>query len=200
MTTTLNTQGLLPKYQPFRSAPWNYMGTESKATFPANVVDWILIELRSDSTTIVSRRAGLLLSDGSVVDIDGSGPVKFKNVSGGNYYVVVRHRNHLAIMTASAIPLSSTSSVLYDFTTSQLQAYGTNPMKDLGGGLYGMCTGDGNQDGLVTSTDFNIFNPKFTSAASGYEYSDWNLDGIITSTDFNFFNPNFINAKQSFVP
>ena len=35
---------------------------------------------------------------------------------------------------------------------------------------------------LVTSTDFNMFNPKFTSAASGYEYSDWNLDGLVTST------------------
>jgi hypothetical protein len=66
--------------------------------------------------------------------------------------------------------------------------------------MYGMYTGDGNQDGLVTSTDFNVFNPKFTSAASGYEYSDWNLDGFVTSTDFNFFNPNFTTAKQTFVP
>jgi hypothetical protein len=102
-------------------------------------------------------------------------------------------------MTATAIPLSS-SSALYDFTTAQSQAYGSLAMKVLSGGMYGMYTGDGNQDGLVTSTDFNVFNPKFTSAASGYEYSDWNLDGFVTSTDFNFFNPNFTTAKQTFVP
>ena len=66
------------------------------------------------------------------------------------------------------------------------KVYGTDPMKDLGGGVFGMYTGDGNQDGLVTSTDFNVFNPKFTSAASGYEYSDWNLDGLVTSTSSTF--------------
>ena len=93
------------------------MGTEAVATFPPNVVDWVMIELRSDSTTIVSRRAELLLSDGSVVDIDGSSPVKFKGISDGNYYIVIKHRNHLPIMSANPISLSSTNSLLYDFST-----------------------------------------------------------------------------------
>jgi hypothetical protein len=73
-------------------------------------------------------------------------------------------------------------------------------MADLGSNVFGMYSGDANNDGFVTSTDFNIFNPKFTSAASGYEYSDFNLDGLVTSTDFNFFNPNFTTAKETFVP
>ncbi|MBV6421313.1 MAG: hypothetical protein DAHOPDDO_02588 [Ignavibacteriaceae bacterium] len=205
MTTTLNTNNLIPlsSNKAYPTAVYGHYTVINLTSIPnSDIVDWVLVELRTGTgaETKVAERAVFLKKDGSIVDIDGISPVTFTGLSAGNYYVVVRHRNHLAIMTASAIPLSSTSFVLYDFTTSQLQAYGTNPMKDLGGGLYGMCTGDGNQDGLVTSTDFNIFNPKFTSAASGYEYSDWNLDGIITSTDFNFFNPNFSNAKQSFVP
>jgi len=199
MSTTLNTSGYIPLSQPYNTTPWNYTGTESVASIPAGVVDWVLLELRSNLTTQVSRRAAFLLSDGSVVDLDGVSNVKFPGVAPGDYYTVVRHRNHLAIMTANPITLSF-SPFLYDFSTAQTQAYGTNAMKDLGGGYFGLYTGDGNRDGFVTSTDFNVFNPKFTSAASGYEYSDWNLDGLVTSTDFNFFNPNFTTAKQSFVP
>ena len=75
-------------------------------------------------------RAAFIKSDGTIVDTDGTSPVQFTGLSDGDYYVVIRHRNHLAIMSASAIPLSS-SSALYDFTTSQSQAYttGTDPMK-----------------------------------------------------------------------
>ena len=179
MTTTLNAQGLIPKYQPFKATPWNYLGTEAAATFPANVVDWVMIELRSDLTTIVSKRAGLLLSDGSVVDIDGSSPVTFKGISDGNYYVVIRHRNHLAIMTANPVALSTGSSALYDFSTSQTQAYGTNPMKDLGGGIFGMIAGDMDGDGNVDYSNdlLNKWLPSF--GYSGYYSEDSNLNGDV---------------------
>ncbi|GJQ43033.1 MAG: hypothetical protein D8M26_05245 [Ignavibacteriae bacterium] len=180
MTTTLNTQGLIPKYQPFKKAPWNYLGTEARATFPANVVDWVLIELRSDSTTIVSKRAGLLLSDGSVVDVDGSGPVKFKGISNGNYYVVVRHRNHLAIMTSSAIALSS-SSPLYDFTIAQSQAYGTDPLVALPGGGFGMIAGDGNNSTIITASDVTPIITNLNNFA--YLDADVNMSAIVTAAD-----------------
>ena len=203
MTPTLNTNDLIPLSSEDAYPAEVHSYTASNVTIIPNsdIVDWVLVELRTGTTseTKVATRAAFLKNDGTIVDTDGSSPVTFTGLSDGNYYVVVRHRNHLAIMSASAIPLSK-SSTLYDFTTSQSQAYGTLAMKVLSDGLYGMPTGDGNQDGLVTSTDFNIFNPKFTNAVSGYEYSDWNLDGIITSTDFNFFNPNFTTAKQSLVP
>ena len=182
MTTTLHSQGLMPKYQPFKAAPWNYLGTEAAATFPTNAVDWVIIELRSDLTTIVSRRAGLLLSDGSVVDIDGSGPVKFKDVSDGNYYVVVRHRNHLPIMSANPVSLNSTNSLLYDFSTSQSQAFGTNAIKDLGGGYFGMIGGDTNSDGFIDILDF--VGPDNEIFFDGYRNSDSNMDGFIDIIDF----------------
>jgi len=203
MTTTLNADSLIPRFSSTAYSTVTYGYTASTvASIPnSDIVDWVLVELRTDTaaTTTVARRAAFLKSDGSIVDLDGSSRVRFEGITPGNYYVVVRHRNHLAIMTASAIPLSS-NSTSYDFTTSELQTYGTSAMKVLSAGIYGMHSGDGNQDGLVTSTDFNIFNPEFTSAASGYKYSDWNLDGLVTSTDFNFFNPNFTTAKQTFVP
>ena len=69
------------------------------------IVDWVIVELRSDPQTIVAGRAALLQKDGDVVDIDGVSPVKFTNVSTGDYYVAVSHRNHLKIMSANALTL-----------------------------------------------------------------------------------------------
>lgn len=179
MATTLNSGGFVPKYQPFKAAPWNYVGTEAAATFPTNFVDWVLIELRSDLTTVVRRRAGLLLSDGSVVDIDGSSPVAFKGLSDGSYYVVVRHRNHLPIMSANPISLLKGSSVSYDFSTSQTQAYGTNPMKDLGGGNYAMIAGDMDGDGNVDYSN-DLLNKWIQSFGfHGYYSTDTNLNSDV---------------------
>ena len=125
MSTSLRDSGYVLLAQPYSAAPWNYTGTEAVDTVPAGVVDWILLELRIDSATQVSRRAAFLLSDGSIVDLDGVSSVKFPTVTPGDYYVVIRHRNHLAVMTANPITLSY-SPVLYDFTIGTAQAFGTN--------------------------------------------------------------------------
>ena len=67
----------------------------------------MLVELRTGtaSGTKVATRAGFLKSDGTIVDTNGTSPLQFAGLGEGNYYVVVRHRNHLAIMSASAISL-----------------------------------------------------------------------------------------------
>ena len=100
-------------------------------------------------------------------------------------------------MSQDAVSLPN--STVYDFTASGM-AYGSNAMAILSGGKMGTYAGDANGDGQITCSDFNIFNPKFASAATGYEVSDWNLDGQVTGSDFNLFNPNFTNARSSQVP
>jgi hypothetical protein len=195
MSTALKTAGVIPTTDP-------YSGTETVASIPAGVVDWVRVQLRSNTTTTVATRAAFVKSDGTVVDKDGTSPVSFTGASPASYYVVVRHRNHLAIMSASAVALSGSTS-LYDFTTAQSQAYGASPMKGLGAGNtapFALYAGDANGDGQITSTDFNVFNPKFTSGATGYQASDWNMDDQVTSTDFNLFNPNFTSGRATQVP
>jgi hypothetical protein len=200
MRTDLRTAAVLPLAQPYNTAPWNYAGSESVAGIPAGVVDWVLVSLRTGTAagTSVDTVAAFLRKDGMVVGLDGTSPVSLPGVSAGNYYVVVRHRNHLAIMSASAIPLSA-GSALYDFTTGTSQYFG-GEAKALAGGRFAMFAGDANGDGFVTGSDFNVFNPQFTSGASGYRVPDWNLDRFVTGTDFNLFNPNFTSGKQTRVP
>jgi hypothetical protein len=199
MRTALRSSGYIPTSQPYGGAPWNYAGTEQVDSIPAGVVDWVLLELRSDSITTVARKAGFLMRDGSVVSDTGTAPVSFPDVAHGSYFVVVRHRNHLAIMTDTTRALAEVSALI-DLTQGQDSAFGVNPLKQLTSGLFAMVVGDANADGYVTSTDFNVFNPRFTAGATGYEASDWNLDGYVTSTDFNFFNANFTAGRQTRVP
>ena len=141
MTTMLNTNHLIPltSDSAYPTATYSYNASVVGSIPDTSIVDWVFVELRTGtgSETKVASRAAFLKKDGTIVGTDGSSPVSFTGVSPGNYYVVVRHRNHLAIMTASAISLSS-SSALYDFTTSQSQAYtsGADPMVALSGGGF----------------------------------------------------------------
>lgn len=183
MTTSLNSAGMIPIHHPFNDTLgiWDYTGSERIYNLPADIVDWVLVELRTGTaaSTTVGKRAALLKSDGSIVDLDGISQVEFKGIVPGNYYIVIRHRNHLAIMSANPVSLSFTNSLFYDFSTAQTQAYGTNPMKDLGGGVFGLIGGDGNADGIVDYPN-DILDLWFQNfGLTGYFDSDSNMDGLV---------------------
>ncbi|MGH1362711.1 MAG: lamin tail domain-containing protein [Calditrichia bacterium] len=196
MSATLNTSGYLPLASPYHENP------RSVLTMPDDITDWVLIELRSaHDGSALNTRSVLLRKDGLVVGDDGTTEYVTMDSPAGSYYVVIKHRNHLAIMSTSSQSLSS-SSTLYDFTSSLSTAYtaGSSAMQDLGSGVYGLYAADANGDGQITSSDFNTFLPAARTAQSGYHLADWNLDGQITSSDFNFFNPNAKTAAQTQVP
>ena len=200
MTTSLNSAGMIPVHHPYNDTVgiWNYTGSERIYNLPADIVDWVLVELRTGTAanTTVGRRAALLKSDGTIVDLDGSSQVKFNGIIPGDYYIVIRHRNHLPIMSANPVNLSFTNSLLYDFSTAQTQAYGTEPMIDLGGGVFGMYSGDVNNSGIITAADKSLVNSD--NLSTGYYISDTNLSGIVTAADKANINSN--NLKQEFVP
>ncbi|OJU47861.1 MAG: hypothetical protein BGN96_05740 [Bacteroidales bacterium 45-6] len=204
MSTTLNTANLIPLTQPYSGAPWNYAGTstESVTAIPANVTDWVLVELRDATTpaTVVATRAAFILSDGNIVDVDGVSPVEFTDIAAGNYHIAVKHRNHLAIRTATAQALggSASGATLYDFTTAQTQANGTNPMVQ-SGTVYAMWSGDVNADGNVYNTASpqdasqvvngvanktgNTFHlPSYGGYKNVYNILDVNMDGNVFNT------------------
>jgi len=114
----------------------NYTGTETVSSIPSNVTDWILVELRSTETTITERRAAFLKNDGTLVDLDGVSNIKFSSITEGDYYVVIIHRNHLSVMTATPVTISF-NPTLYDMRNNVSNVYGTNAVKNLGEGNYG---------------------------------------------------------------
>ncbi len=177
-------RSILPLTQPYTVSPWSYPGTESVGSVPDSVVDWVLLELRTGtaSATKVGARAAFIKKSGRIVDTDGSSTVTFAGVTAGNYYVVLRHRNHIPVMTASAI-LLGTSSSLYSFTTGQSQAFGTNPMAQVASGVFALYGGDANMSGIVSASDANgVFG---SLNATGYSQDDVNMSSIVTSADAN---------------
>ncbi|MCK6621767.1 MAG: phytase [Calditrichaceae bacterium] len=199
MSTYLSNAGLLPLGQPFNAAPWNYSGTESVSSVPDGVVDWVLIKLRSAASAAseVAARAAFLKNDGTLMDIDGGSGARFPGLTPGNYYLVICHRNHLAIMSNSAQALDA-SGALYDFTTAQEQAYGFNPMKELAGGIFGMIAGDGNADGEINDVDKDAIWRFQNGTAYHYsKFADFNFDGGIDVLDMNLkWRPNLNRSTQ----
>lgn len=197
MSNDLNTLGLLPLSQPYQSAPFNYAGTETLSTLVKTntdqraAVDWMLIELRTSPTTLLNSRAVIVQRDGYLVDAQtGSSTLHFANIKPGNYYVSVRHRNHLGVMSASPISLSKTETVV-DFTLSSTAVTGTEA-RYLAGSLALLWVGDINASNTLTSSGPNndltsllsniIVNPDNPQAHTnyilqGYFSTDLNMDG-----------------------
>ncbi|MBK8944002.1 MAG: hypothetical protein IPM32_01920 [Ignavibacteriae bacterium] len=75
-------------------------------TTPTNAVDWVLVELRdkNDETNIIESKSAYLLNDGRIVNIQNGGVMHFDSPS-NQYFISVKHRNHLSVMSASAISL-----------------------------------------------------------------------------------------------
>lgn len=109
MLSTLNDLNSIPLKHPFRVGTYNFNGAESVTSIPnadpmKKIVDWVLVSLRSeiDKSSEVARRAGFILIDGTIVDLDGQNPLTF-TVNPGNYYLVIEHRNHLSIMSSQKL-------------------------------------------------------------------------------------------------
>jgi hypothetical protein len=194
MRTTLNSLGLLPSLNPYRSAPWNFAGQDSvpKGFLAAHpdIVDWVLVEIRNNLTpgSRIATKALLLRSDGNIVDLDGKSLPVLSGVSAGNYFLVVNHRNHLAIISKTSTPLSL-NSVQYDFTSTYLKSYGVNPIKKMTNNKWAMFTGDADGNGSVSTSDWNIYYRSETGQ-SGYLKSDWNMDGTVGLPDYNMWYVN----------
>ena len=68
---------------------------------PASL-DWVVLELRIalDNAQLVASRSALVQRDGDVVEVDGTSSVRH-GVPNGNYFLAVRHRNHLGVMKST---------------------------------------------------------------------------------------------------
>ncbi len=195
MTTDLNSGNQIPLSQPYNTTPWNYAGTESVGSIPnANVVDWVLIELRdaanagaANTASTIETQAAFLLKNGSVVGLNGSSVLQFPTASfSQNLFAVVWHRNHIGIISANGI--SESGGVYdYDFSTAITQVYnGGAGYKEIvtGSGVYGMAGGDANGDGVIDAADKTLWvNDAGTEV--GYKGTDHNMDTQVNNQDKN---------------
>lgn len=190
MRNTLQASGWLPTAQPYGGAPWHYTGDEALSAGEwadtTAIVDWVLVQLRTAPAveTAIATRAALLLRDGRIAGVDGQA-LRFDDVSPGHYYVVVRHRNHLPVMSAAPVDFTS-GSARYDFSAAPSQGYGFDPMVRLADGRYGLYAGDADGNGQIQNSDKNSYWWPSVGKA-GYEAADFNLNGQVQNDDKNLF-------------
>ena len=190
MNTFLKDEGLIPLNQPFNVLPWLYSGTESVATIPNNVVDWVLVDLRDASSAVtaipsnsVEMQAAFILNNGSVVGLNGSSVLQFTASINDDPYVVVWHRNHLGVLSATS-PIETGGVYSYDFSTSLNQAYGGGlGYKLIDTGVYGMAGGDVNGDGVIDAADKALWASQV--GTQGYKAPDLDLNSQVNNIDKN---------------
>jgi hypothetical protein len=159
------------------------------------MVDWVLVELRDavNPTTIISRRAAILLNDGVIADTNLSTFINFPGFSQGNYYLCVFHRNHFPVMSLN--PVALPNAISYDFSdTLNFPPYGggSRALIKLEPGVFGLIGGDVNKDGVIKySGPENDRGPvlqhiviqsgssNITTTVTGYKGEDINMNGVI---------------------
>ena len=200
MRDDLRVANLLPTTEPYRTLGYVTKGNGGGETAAASVfsvtgndaiVDWVFVELRdpANPATVLSTRAALIQRDGDVVDTTGTGALNFNELTGSQFLIVVRHRNHLAVVTANPVTLGAVTGVA-DFTGGA-NVHGTNPQVVVAG-KHAMWAGNTGGDTRVIqagpSNDVNpvlikvLGNPQNTSLnanfiVSGYAVTDVNMDG-----------------------
>jgi hypothetical protein len=163
------------------------------------IVDWVFLELRKASSpaTVIANKRALIQRDGDVVSAtDGVSPVAFSDtLKPGNFYVSIKHRNHMGIMSANAPRLNGCSTV-FDFTSASGAAVWTNssitanaPRKQFGS-VYALWPADANSNknvkynGLIGSDKTQIQNAVGSSTLNNslenvYRKEDVNMDGKV---------------------
>lgn len=191
MSTDLLDLGLVTNTHPYSVAPWNAPTASSQVAFPVTTVDWILIEAYSgvaasvgvSGLTLEESQIGFLLADGSIVASGGGSGVIFTTLrSDEDYYFMIRHRNHLDVLTA--VNIRPAAMVAYDFSSSISSAFGIEQLVPMSDGKFAMHAGDYQPDGVIQTSDFDewITDPSILNA---YELTDGNLDGVVQNTDFD---------------
>ena len=188
MSTIYLSKGLIPLTDP-------YIHKVTTTLIPSNVVDWILLELRSgiNSSTIVSQKPAFIKDNGTITDTDGISPISFPDVNPGSYFLVIRHRNHISIMSKYAIILT-TKPLTYDFSKNPDLVYGDNSLVELGKGVFAMYAGDGDANGNININDYKIVGSNIFKA--GYNPGDLDMNGVVNIFDYNNTSKNLFITSQ----
>ncbi|MCB9165736.1 MAG: M4 family metallopeptidase [Flavobacteriales bacterium] len=199
MSDALRAAGLVPTEEPYTGLGFELVGEgggESTTSAVLSVtgsnaiVDWVFVEVRDNvlNDLVLNTRCALVQRDGDVVDMDGVSPLSM-DLAPGNYYIVVRHRNHLGAMTANTAMLNSATGLI-DFTSTSVPNYGTEAQKVLAGKKM-LWSGNSFHDGLLKYTGAsNDRDPILvriggivpTNTVQGYYTEDVTMDGLVKYT------------------
>ncbi len=194
MNDKLRQKSLIPVVSPYN--PGFTMNTSLlKNTGSHAIVDWVHIELRDgyNPRTLLGEQSALIQRDGRVVSCDGHTALFFEGLDIGRYYIVIRHRNHLAVMSHEPVLLDEVVLNTVDFTAGY--AFGAKSMKINYDGTSSLFAGDANGDNTINSADQSMaWNER---NQIGYLDADVSMDGFTSSTDHSMVWNNRNKSSQA---
>lgn len=216
MNDNLRLNNLLPTTSPYQdgatcnASVFNTTGNNA-------IVDWVWLELRAanDNQRLINARSALVQRDGDVVDTDGTSSI-IMQAAPTNYFVVVKHRNHLGAMSSATINLSDDTSTVVDFTNTGFSTFGSHAQAILSSGSTALWAGDTNADNSIifsggnndvnTIKDYILADPSnvlnfITYASLGYLIQDADLNGLArfsgSPNDSNVIKDNVLNHPSN---
>ena len=217
MNDALRSANLIPLTEPYSSVTGNniitvalrgsgggetatasVVGSAAGVATNNTVVDWVVVQLHNSTTNaVISQRSALLQRDGDIVDVDGISPVNLAGNISGSYYISVKHRNHLAIRTATVMSLAKITTTNYDFSIGLANALApgssTAMTNKYGTGIttsnFMMWAGNGNTNttlryaGAANDENALLNTPPLSGSkilvVSGYFLTDYNMNGNV---------------------
>lgn len=162
--------------------------------FPGTTADQISVELHDPVTYLTTVYSVPNVN----LNTSGQATLNVPASYGSSYYITVKQRNSIGIVTALPVSLSS-QTINYDFTTSATQAFGSN-MVNLGGGVFGLFGGDATGDGAIDALDLISVENSVIVFASGYMPADINGDGVVDALDLILCENNVIGFVSTITP
>lgn len=165
-------------------------------------VDWIEVDLVEAQATGSQNRpfqvaqkvdsvSAFLRTDGVVCDTTGNPYIAFKNLPNTDYYVIIRHRNHLGVMSGVKVALlmskpTTATPIVADFTSTIFSIAGKpNIAYYRSANVNYMYVGNTDGNDRITVSDFNRIKKFSGGSLSNYYKEDLNFDLKVTSTDIN---------------
>ena len=210
-----------PDIYPYNLDPNRVFYQRPDKQFPDSVVDWVLVEFRKEYAIEGYKKIMLLRTDGRIVDMWGNEQVFFHSngefleydtlgqpildsISDENVqlYVIVRHRNHSAVISDKPIEFTAGQTMLVDFTNAKNVMGGVNSLKPIARlqnkpneFLWSMIAGDISEgsklkpDGIINKADYqrilDLIPNWSISTLDGYLLEDVNLSGTVNTLDYN---------------
>lgn len=213
MRSELHTFSWFPRTQPYASRTMAYQGNETVSNHVLNMtgndapVDWVLVELRdpNDKSKVLKTLAAIVQSDSNIVDPQTGEPaLTITGMPSQPYYISIRHRNHLGVMTQTTRTLSNQATTI-KFHSNTIDLFGTHPRQENSQlNIHMLKAGNTNGDGqIIASGRNNDLSPVLQSVkhasqsqgdmsaqVEGYLDTDLSLDGYTSvmgkNNDINF--------------
>ena len=152
---------------------------------------------------LIDSTSALLLSDGTVAGLDGNKYVSFDHLKDNDYYILIKHRNHLSILSANAVTFTAGTIEVantIDFTQKMENAFDNerpvskqDPLKMINGKCL-MYAGELNGDHLISVKDAVIVKTNVNKV--GYDVGDISLDARVNAFDKSIVKANaYIHKK-----